>query len=665
MDLNDNEKNLKSGLKKVLSDISFGFNIRNLGYLPRWLILLFDVFIIVSSGAITYFLFQGIKLQYIPTVHLFFGVSFYLLINLFYFWIFRTYSGIIRHSTYVDALKIMVSQFFVFASVIILNFVLIFTGRQKLFLTTGIFVNVFLSLSFLFFFRVIVKQIFDKFFTTSQKSNSLPAVIYGTDANSIAVANALGAEIPRRFTIKGFIDKKNQNTSKRILNLPIFEVKRSLPVLMRLKKVSAIIIADKSLTNDEKVAIAEECIDYNFKVFILPVVSDWKDQKEISKNIKSFQITDLLDRNPIVLDNNLISKDLNNKTILITGAAGSIGSEIARQVLKFNPHKILLLDQAETPLHSLSLEIAQKNSGVDSKTIIADIRNYKVLDIIFKENAPDIIYHAAAYKHVPMMEKNPSQAIYTNVLGTKNLADLAQKYSVAKFVMISTDKAVNPSSVMGASKRIAEMYVQSKHFYRKTNSKTFTKFITTRFGNVLGSNGSVVPLFSKQIQNGGPITITHPDIIRYFMTIPEACQLVLEAGSMGNGGEIYIFDMGKPVKIIDLARKMIKLAGFIPEKDIKIEIVGLRPGEKLYEELLNDTAKNLPTHHEKIMIAQEVCSDFMEISSSINSLVEISNTSNNDLIVSKMKAIVPEYKSLNSEFGLLDIEVNATNVFQN
>lgn len=656
--MNDNGDELKSGVKEVISDISFGFSIRNLGYLPRWLILLFDIFIIIASGVITFFLFEGIKLNYIPSGHILFGVGFYLTLNIFFFWIFRTYSGIIRHSSYIDALKIVFSQFSVFVVVLIVNFILLFTGRQKLFLTTGIFVNVFLSFSFLFIFRIIVKQIFDKYFNNSTNSKTLNAVIYGTDSNSIAVANALKVEVPRRFIIKGFIDKKNQNSSKRILNLPILEIKKSIPVLLRLQKAEAIIIADKSLTNDEKLAIAEQCIDYNFKVFILPVVSDWKNQTEISKNIKSFQIHDLLDRNPIELDNNLISSDLKDKTILISGAAGSIGSEITRQVLKFNPKKILLLDQAETPLHTLSLEILQSTNNLAVETIIADVRNKEFIETIFKKHQPNIVYHAAAYKHVPMMEHNPSQAIFTNVLGTKNLADLSQKYKVAKFVMISTDKAVNPSSVMGASKRIAEMYVQSKHFYsKKTQTENTTKFITTRFGNVLGSNGSVVPLFSKQIQEGGPITITHPDIIRYFMTIPEACQLVLEAGSMGNGGEIYIFDMGKPVKIIDLARKMIKLAGFIPEKDIKIKIVGLRPGEKLYEELLNDTAKNLPTHHEKIMIAQEICDDYDVISNGIDQLIIDAKNNSNEQIVSKMKTIIPEYKSLNSRYEMLDIEV--------
>jgi FlaA1/EpsC-like NDP-sugar epimerase len=367
-----------------------------------------------------------------------------------------------------------------------------------------------------------------------------------------------------------------------------------------------------------------------------------------------------------VLDTKLISSILNNQVVLITGAAGSIGSEIVRQVLGFKPKKIILLDQAETPLNSLSLEISAGEHNIEVANVIADVKNKELLELIFEVHKPDVVFHAAAYKHVPMMEENPAQAIFTNVLGTRNVADLSQKYHVDTFVMISTDKAVNPSSVMGASKRIAEMYVQSKHFkHKRLKSDQYTKFITTRFGNVLGSNGSVVPLFTKQIQEGGPVTITHPEIIRYFMTIPEACQLVLEACSMGKGGEIYIFDMGKPVKIIDLAKKMIRLAGFVPDKDINIKIVGLRPGEKLYEELLNDSAKNLATHHEKIMVAEEVCDEFEIVSQAIDELIVTSKTANNDKIVSVMKKIVPEFKSLNSVFQTLDIEVKDIFTYKN
>lgn len=654
-----NKKNNKSTFFSILTDVNFEFDFKNLAYLPRWFILLLDLVIVVVAGVITYLLFNGLKLNFIPLHYLPLGIAFYVAVNLFFFWIYRTYSGIIRHSSYIDALKIFFSQFSTFVVLLLLNFLLIVFDKQKLYLTTGAFINALLSFSLLFFYRIIVKQTFEKYFNSIGNEKKVSAVIYGSDANAIAVANALNSEVPGRFKLVGFIDKNNQNSSKRILNLPILQIKKSIPVLMSAMDIEALIIADKSLSKEEQSAIVDECIEFNIKVYTIPVISDWDDQKEISKNIKSFEIQDLLERKPIVLDTNSISSNLNNKTVLVTGAAGSIGSEIVRQVLTFNPKKIIILDQAETPLHTLSLEIFSLNQAVEFETIIADIRDYEVLEQLFSIYHPDVVYHAAAYKHVPMMEDNPSQAIFTNVLGTKNVADLSQKYKVDRFVMISTDKAVNPSSVMGASKRIAEMYVQSKHYKRKQLLKEKnTKFITTRFGNVLGSNGSVVPLFTKQIQEGGPITITHPEVIRYFMTIPEACQLVLEACSMGNGGEIYIFDMGEPVKIIDLAKKMIRLAGFKPYKDIDIKIVGLRPGEKLFEELLNDTAKNLATHHEKITITEEIFDEYDELLIQINELIAISKTGENDKIVAIMKKIVPEFKSMNSVFETLDIDIN-------
>lgn len=641
----------------AFGDINTGFSFRNLGYLPRWLILLFDVCIVLISGIFTYFLFKGLRLSYVPDEHIGFASLFYVTINVFFFWLYRTYSGIIRHSSLIDALKLFFSQFSTFVAILVFNFIVIVFTKSKLYLTTGAFINAVLSFSFLFFFRLIVKQVFDKLFTSNSDENKLTAIIYGTDANATAAASALMSENPGRFKILGFIDKDNQNFTKRILNLPIFQIKKSIPVLLRSKFATALIIADRSLTKEERSIIVDECIEFGFKVYSLPVVTDYDDQKEISKKIKNFEIHDLLERKPISLDTHLISENLQHKTILVTGAAGSIGSEIVRQVILFKPKRIILLDQAETPLHALSLEISH-NDGVEIVDVVGDVKDFHYMEYIFKTYLPDVVYHAAAYKHVPLMEINPTQAVFTNVLGTKHVADLSNKYNVERFVMISTDKAVNPSSVMGASKRIAEMYVQSKHFnHKRLNTERFTKFITTRFGNVLGSNGSVVPLFTKQIQEGGPITITHPEIIRYFMTIPEACQLVLEAGSMGKGGEIFIFDMGKPVKIIDLARKMIRLAGYVPEKDIPIKIVGLRPGEKLYEELLNDSAKNLPTHHEKIMIAIESSVDFEEINVKIAKLIEAARNGESNQTVVLMKNLIPDFKSMNSIYQQLDSNV--------
>ena len=646
---------LKSGISQALGGARFSFNLKNLGYLPRWVVLLLDIATVFAAGVLTYSMLYGMKLNYIPTHYLIYGAGLNLAVNIFFFWVFRTYSGIIRHSSYIDGVKIFFGQFCTLITLVLVNFVFLLDHDFKLFLNTGLFINGVLSFFFLFFYRIVVKQTFEKYLNVSKEEGRTKAVIFGFDANAIAVANALRSEVPSRFKLIGFIDKLSQNGSKRILDLPIIQMKRRVPVIMRSVGAESLIIADKTLTKEERLAIVDECLEYNYKVFTIPLITDWENQEEISKNIKSFEIQDLLERKPIVLDMKSISSQLRGKTIMVTGAAGSIGSEIVRQVMNFSPRKIIILDQAETPLHSLCLEIAGLNPSIQIHNVLADVRNRAAVKQVFKLYKPQVVYHAAAYKHVPLMEENPSQAVFTNILGTKIVADLSLKYGAERFVMVSTDKAVNPSNVMGASKRIAEKYVQSLNFQSKKNSETnSTKFITTRFGNVLGSNGSVVPLFKKQIEEGGPITITHPDIIRYFMTIPEACQLVLEAGAMGNGGEIYIFDMGDPVKIIDLARKMIKLAGYSPDKEIKIKIVGLRPGEKLYEELLNDSAKTLPTHHEKIMIAEEIFSDYEMVSIAIDDLIDVSEITSNTEIVGKMKSIVPEFKSMNSIFEKLD-----------
>jgi FlaA1/EpsC-like NDP-sugar epimerase len=614
-----------------------------------------DTMVLNVSFFFTVLIFKGTGLEYIVTPHYLVYISLLMGVNVFFFWLFRTYSGIIRHSSYIDAVKLLFSQMAVLVVFLIANFFYEVSTGEKAILNTALFINIVLSFCGLFLYRVVVKQTFELYFSDKGTNKLIRTIIYGTDANAISVANALKFETPTRFKIVGFVDKNNMNSNKRMLDLPILVQKKKLPTLMRSVGAEAIIIADKSLTKEEQLHIVDKCLEFNYRVYTVPLISNWENQKEISEKVKNIQIEDLLERNPIILDNKTISKDLKDKTILITGAAGSIGSEIVRQVIQFKPHSIVLVDQGETPLHQLTLELETIVTESNIHSVIADVRNKEVMRRVFKTYSPQVVYHAAAYKHVPLMEENPSQAIQTNVEGTKNVADLACEFKVKKFVMVSTDKAVNPSNVMGASKRIAEKYVQSLQLrsIRENNGKG-TKFITTRFGNVLGSNGSVVPLFSKQIAAGGPVTITHQDIIRYFMTIPEACQLVLEAGSMGKGGEIYIFDMGKPVKIIDLARKMIKLAGFIPDKDIPIKIVGLRPGEKLYEELLNDTSKTIPTYHEKIMIAEEIQEEFENLHLEIEELIGMSTFFSNEDIVAKMKKIVPEFKSMNSAFQFLD-----------
>lgn len=629
--------------------------IQNVGYLPRWIIFAIDVFILLLSCIATYIIITSINGVFDTTLNTPIRYLVVISINSFFFLAFRTYAGIIRHSTFLDGVKLLFSCSVSFLLLLLLNLFSTFVLGEKIFLNTGLFINHTLAFLMLFLFRIMIKYIFERYRHNENRKKLIKAVIYGADANAISVANALKTELPARFQLLGFIDKFHQSkSSKSILNLPIVSQSKNIYVLLRAMKADAVIMAEKSLSKEEIVQIVEECLEYGFKVYTVPLIADWEDQKAISKKVKTFEIEDLLERRPIVLDMKSISSQLKDKTIMITGAAGSIGSEITRQVLAFGPKTVIMLDQAESPLHALMLEVSAKEYTTQIFTVLTDIRNSDILERTFATYKPDVVYHAAAYKHVPLMEENPEQAVFTNVMGTKCLADFSIRHGVERFVMVSTDKAVNPSSVMGASKRIAEKYVQCLQLKHASNP-TSTKFITTRFGNVLGSNGSIVPLFSKQIAEGGPLTITHPDIIRYFMTIPEACQLVLEAGAMGKGGEIYIFDMGKPVKIIDLAKKMIRLAGFTPGKDMEIKIIGLRPGEKLYEELLNDESRTLPTHNIKIMIAEEKCEQYDIVSTQVDELLEDAKKYSHQQIVAKMKTIVPEFKSMNSVFETLDM----------
>ncbi|WP_369828787.1 SDR family NAD(P)-dependent oxidoreductase [Flavobacterium sp. 1] len=436
-------------------------SIRNLSYLPRWIIVMIDISVLTITFFFTLLIFRGTGLKYINTVHdVFFTVCFFAC-NIFFFWLFRTYSGIIRHSSYNDAVKLLFSQMSVLVVFLFFNFTYELLYNERVFLTTALFINVLLSFCGLFLYRVVVKQTFELYLSDKNATKLIRTVIYGTDANAISVANALKFETPSRFKIVGFVDRNNQNASKRMLDLPILIQRKKLPSLMRSVGAEAVIMADKSIGKDEQLIIVDQCLEFNYKVYTVPLISDWENQKEISQKVKNIQIEDLLERKAIVLDKKSISRQLKDKTVLITGAAGSIGSEIVRQVLLFNPHRVIVLDQAETPLHHLSLELEQKFSKSRIEYIIADVRNKDAMDKVFKRYKPQVVYHAAAYKHVPLMEENPSQAILTNILGTKNLADLSCAYHVKKFVMVSTDKAVNPSNVMGASKRIAEKYVQS------------------------------------------------------------------------------------------------------------------------------------------------------------------------------------------------------------
>lgn len=637
--------NIKSKIKNT---------VMSLDYLPRWMVFFMDVFITIFTSQITYFIVLSLGADFYDTLSVLKRYGIVVLAYTINFIVFKTYSGIIRHSTFIDGVKLLYSTLGALFTLLLFNYSYFLIKGKYIYLIPSLFINFIITFSVLFLFRIFIKVVFENINGLEVNNEVIRAVVYGADANAISVVTALQSEKVKRFQIVGFIDKKNADVSKRILNIPILNSKKKASVLLRSINAQVLILSDNSLSNVDKINIVEDCLESNIKVYNSGTITDWENQEAISKKVIEFKIEDLLDRSTILLDQEPISDQILNNTVLVTGAAGSIGSELARQIIGFKPKKIIILDQAETPLHYLSDVLEKLNTDTRIQTVISDVRNRATLKEVFINFKPEVVYHAAAYKHVPMMEENPAQAIFANVKGTKNVADLALEYGVKNFVFISTDKAVNPSNVMGASKRIAERYIQGLSLKAKKENNSI-KLITTRFGNVLGSNGSVVPLFTKQIQNGGPITITHPDVIRYFMTIPEACQLVLEAGAMGNGGEIFIFDMGAPVKIIDLARKMIRLAGLVPEKDIEIKTIGLRPGEKLYEELLNDNSKTLPTHNSKIMIAKEMCSDYEDLFERVDELIRIA-TINNDKIelVAKMKDLVPEYVSMNSHFEQLD-----------
>ena len=651
-------KQLKQALFQVLESSRKKIDFKNINYLPRWAILCFDLTIILIASIITKIII--ISLQSAPTY------TFYLIsgqeliivaVNLLFFIFFRTYAGLIRHSTFIDAVKFFLASIATLITALAIHYIyFLFTGKN-IFLIQEILVYAIISFCGLFLFRILVKYIFEVYLTYQHKEDQINVLVFGTNENAIAIASALKSEKPSRYKVLGFIDKAGKNKSKEILGLPIVYLHRKVAVTLRANSAQALIIADNSLSKEESIAIIDNCLEYNFKVFRAPLISDIENNKSLSNQIEKIQIEDILERDPIKLDNKLVAKEIYNKCILVTGGAGSIGSEIVRQVANYQPKKLLILDNAETPLYRIHHEIKQNFPELNFEAVIADVRSRDIIEEVFSEHKPDVVYHAAAYKHVPLMEKHPSQAVSTNVVGTKNVADLANKFKAEKFVMVSTDKAVNPSNVMGASKRIAEIYVQALQDKLKTDNKSITQYVTTRFGNVLGSNGSVVPLFKKQIESGGPLTITHPDIIRYFMTIPEACQLVIEAGAMGNGGEVFIFDMGDAVKIIDLAKKIIRLAGFTPYKEIDIKVIGLRPGEKLYEELLNDKSETLPTYNEKIMIAKIDDHDYITINKMILDLAQIAREGTKNEIVLKMKDIVPEFLSMNSDFERLDKKI--------
>lgn len=616
--------------------------------LPIWTILLIDVFIVALATLLAYGLRYGFQNVFTDDAIVGKTVLWAVGVNVIFFRVFRTYSSVLRFSSFVDIMRIFVSLTVSFLVLMTITVLLDNPVRVGLVSVSVLFISYVLSLSMMVCSRVFVKIFFDMWNIDSSRSYNV--FIYGAQGTGVNIAKSLRVNLHNHYRLRGFIADEPELVGKVIMGVRVLPNDDKLVDNLVERGINVLIISPVKMENFKKGNMADNLLGHNIKLMTAPPLSEWNGKALNYNQLKEIQIEDLLQRDPIVIDTHKVASHLEGKRVMITGAAGSIGSEIMRQVASFNPYKLILVDQAETPLHDIRLELQDRWRDIDAVTLIADVSNAGRMEAIFREYRPQYIFHAAAYKHVPMMEDNVSESIQVNVCGTRIMADLAVKYGAEKFVMISTDKAVNPTNVMGCSKRICEIYVQSlgKKLQKEGG---ITQFITTRFGNVLGSNGSVIPRFRDQIQRGGPVTVTHPDIIRYFMTIPEACRLVLEAGSMGKGGEIYIFDMGQPVRIVDLAKRMIKLSG---RTDVKIEFTGLRHGEKLYEELLNVKEFTKPTYHDKIMIATVREYDYDEVKERIQHLIDISYHYDQMEIVAAMKELVPEFISKNSCFEVLD-----------
>ena len=583
----------------------------------------------------------------------------YLIFYVLGFRIFRTYSGILRYSSFVDLLRVagavliggalgFALHYFMYAN----NNNLFVPIRGREVIATAVF-----STLVMWLVRIIVKFVYE---TTFDSTKSQRVFIYGIKAGGIGLAKSIRAEKPVRFTLKGFISGQEDEPGAYLMGVRVYKIGKETVRVMKNKGISALLVSP--MKNDEFIKnreLQDDLIDAGIKMYIIPKAREWKEGSEQFQTLREVQVEDLLARDEIKVDMEAVANLLREKKILITGSAGSIGSEIVRQIATYHPASMVLIDQAETPQHDIRLMMHNEYSFIKAETIVTSITDAARMEEIFSQYRPDYVFHAAAYKHVPMMEDNPSEAVKNNIYGTRVIADLSVKYGVKKFVMISTDKAVNPTNVMGCSKRICEIYVQSLNNALRNGSvkaegqEAATQFVTTRFGNVLGSNGSVIPLFKKQIREGGPLTVTHPDIIRYFMLIPEACKLVLEAGTMGKGGEIFVFDMGAPVKIADLAKRMIRLSGAV---GVEIKFTGLRDGEKLYEEVLNEQETTLPTFHEKIRIAQVREYDYKRVCQELDELSRLAMQFDDMATVRQMKKIVPEYKSRNSKYEALDKE---------
>ena len=621
---------------------------------PRWVILVVDILLSFFSFTLALFILGVLHFeQYTFDSYLFSTIT-VVSIRWVGYWITNSYAGIVRYTSTQDAVRLFVATALSTTGILLFDWIYLSIFNHLIINPSVIIIDSFILLVFLSSFRIGFKLLYNQYaLQTFSGEKPKKIIIYGAGEAGIIVKRSFDRNYKLNKRVIAFLDDNPKLHNKSVEGVKIYSSDFDYTSLSSNPSKIEMFIAINNFRGIKKQEIIERCLQNNTIVKIMPPVSAWINGEFNPKNMKSVRIEDLLEREPIKLSKKKINSELRNQIILITGAAGSIGSEIARQCIHFSPKKIILLDQAETPLFNIQNELS-KIQNVE--IVIADVCNTARLERIFDHFKPSYVFHAAAYKHVPMMEDNPYEAINTNVFGTQNIANLSVKYKVNKFVFVSTDKAVNPSNIMGASKRIAEIYVQSLDAKLQLESDKHTRFVTTRFGNVLGSNGSVIPLFKKQIETGGPITVTHPEITRYFMTIPEACQLVLEAGVMGKGGEIYVFDMGESVKIIDLAHKMVKLSGLVINKDIRIKFTGLRAGEKLKEELLNDFENTIGTHNPKIMIARVPNYNYLEVNKLISDLYQDKDNLKNSTIVKIMKKIVPEYISNNSVYEKLDIK---------
>ncbi len=618
----------------------------------KWTLMFIDSILVVLSIVAAFGLRFNFKIPSTYLVHMAYGLPFTLLIRVSLFLVFKTHTGLIKYSGFDDIKRIVYSIAFGSLGFYLLNLVF-YSLQGYYFLPIPVLIIDFMLCGFL----IVSTRALAKLYIINKESvhtETKNVLILGAGTHAISTKKTLDQDTKVNYEFYGFVDDTKTLKGRQLDGLNIYSTSFDFAALIDKNKIDILLLCNNKTRLANRQKLLDICLAKGVKILDVPDSDKWINGALSVNQLKEINIESLLERDPIQLDFSKIESQIKGGKVLVTGGAGSIGSEMVRQILKFGPAKVMVLDQAESALYDMELELKENFSESNFEIVLADIRNMERMRRVFAYFKPDYVYHAAAYKHVPMMENNPSESIMTNVFGSINLAKLALEFKVKKFVMISTDKAVNPTNVMGASKRVAEIFVQSLDSKLKSEGNGGTQYITTRFGNVLGSNGSVIQLFKKQLKNGGPLTITHPDVTRYFMTIPEASQLVLEAGMMGQGGEIFVFDMGKSVKIIDLAKNMIKLAGLELGKDINIVSKGLRPGEKLYEELLNDQENSMPTHHEKIMIGKVREYDFEEVNQKINELVALFETQDNDKIVGKMKELVPEYISNNSTFSRLD-----------